>query len=440
LPGVIHQTAGKRVLFLAYHFPPIGGGGVQRNAKFVRYLPDHGYAPVVVTGPGDSGGYWTPSDETLLEEVPAPTEVHRLAGPEPLADGDSFARLRRWVGQADAFAKWWVDGAVDCGRRLRGIELVYGSLAPYDSAEAAAKLASLLGRPWVADLQDPWALDELWLYPTGIHRRRDLRRMAKLLGSAAAIVMNSEGAAERLLDAFPELRNRSVVTIPNGFDDSDFDGPADARDDTAFRIVHTGYLYTAGRRSRSVDLARRLLGGSVARVDFRARSHAYLLEAAARLAQARPNLRIEIHLAGVMSTEDLAVTSPLVRVHGYLAHAEAIRLMRTADLLFLPLHERIGGGRVAIVPGKTYEYLAAGRPILAAVPEGDARDLLRGFANTELCEPADVTELTSALARAVDRWERSDVPAPPPREALAPFKRKVLTRRLADVFDDVLAT
>src|SRR5581483_11474046 len=92
--------------------------------------------------------------------------------------------------------------------------------------------------------QDPWVFDEMWLYPSALHRARDRRRMRRLLGTAAAVVMNTPESAKRVADAFPELRSRLVVSIPNGFDSADFAGPVPARADGKFRIVHCGYLHT----------------------------------------------------------------------------------------------------------------------------------------------------------------------------------------------------
>ena len=115
-------------------------------------------------------------------------------------------------------------------------------------------------------------------------------------------------------------------------------------------------------------------------VDILTRSHLFLLQAVERLIADNPSLAstIEIHLAGVLSPTDreAAARSPVVRTPGYLTHAETVTLMRSADLLFLPMQNLPPGIRSGTVPGKTYEYLASGRPILAAVPEGDARDLL----------------------------------------------------------------
>jgi glycosyltransferase involved in cell wall biosynthesis len=96
------------------------------------------------------------------------------------------------------------------------------------------------------------------------------------------------------------------------------------------------------------------------------------------------------------------------------------------------------GRRARIVPGKTYEYLAAQRPILAAVPDGDARDLLeRGGAL--LCRPADVDALTEALSRQLDRADSREGSPGGPRDFLERFERRNLTRELAAVFDEAVS-
>src|SRR5206468_12100930 len=115
----------------------------------------------------------------------------------------------------------------------------------------------------------------------------------------------------------------------------------------------------------------------------------------------RPELRstVEVHLAGPLSERDrLSLPEDLVRYHGYLPHAQAVALMRSADLLFLPLHDLPPGTRARIVPGKTYEYLASGRPILAAVPDGDALDLLARMPGCHICRPTDVAAMLNLIA------------------------------------------
>jgi glycosyltransferase involved in cell wall biosynthesis len=112
--------------------------------------------------------------------------------------------------------------------------------------------------------------------------------------------------------------------------------------------------------------------------------------------------------------------------------------MRTADLLFLPMHHLPDGTRARIVPGKTYEYVAAGPPILAAVPDGDARDLLAEVGHAHLCRPRDVDGIAAAIAHEVAR-SRAGVPPPRARhEVLERYEYETLTRRLAELFDGLV--
>jgi glycosyltransferase involved in cell wall biosynthesis len=262
--------------------------------------------------------------------------------------------------------------------------------------------------------------------------------MRRVLSAASAVVMNTPEAARRARMLAPGKR---VAVVSSGVEHDDFAaGPAE-RGDGVFRIVHTGSLHT--RLALTLErfgALRRILGGGVPGVDYRTRSHVHLLEALARVEQQlrRP---VELHLVGDLSPEDEALLqdAPIpVRRHGFLPHEETVALIRTADLLFLPLHDVREGSRVAIVPCKTYEYLASGKPILAAVPDGDARDLLASSGTALICRPTDVAGLTRALSRELRRW-RANIAAPYVNPSVAaPFQYDALAGTLAAVYDDVL--
>ena len=433
-----------RALVIAYHFPPIGGGGVQRTLRFARYLSEFGVQPVIMTGPGEHEGQWTPTDPTIVAKV-ADVPVIRASVPPPPPGRRIGRAVDRILGRHDAYIRWWIDSIVRCGRSHgEGIDVILGELVPYETAFGVERLGRLLGVPWIADLQDPWALDEMWLYPSVIHRLADRSRMRSTLRTAAAVVMNTPEAAERLRTAFPEFRDRRVVSISNGFDAEDFLGPSLPRDDGSFRIVHSGTLHTDfGLRHRKTRRLRQILGGMpVSGVDFLTRSHVFLLQAVDAVTRSDPALRsvIEVHLVGVVSEADRAAAAayPFVRFHGYRSHAESISLLRSADLLFLPMQDLPVGLRAGLVPGKAYEYMASGTPILAGVPDGDARDLLLSVGTATVCRPADVECLASALRLELERWQARAPRSQPDPSVLERFEARRLTSDLAALLKEVV--
>jgi glycosyltransferase involved in cell wall biosynthesis len=379
----------------------------------------------------------------MKSDIPAGTTVARVAVPEPPSSSGWVGRAERWLNVGTPWEKWWTKHAVSTARSVgEDVDVIFASLVPYESAGAAIEISNALGKPWIADLQDPWALDEMMVFPTGVHRRAGIARMRRALGAADAVVMNTPESRDRVLSAFPELRSKLVVSITNGFDAADFAG-APTLHDGAFRIVHTGYLHTdLGRRQQRAAKLRRIVGGEVRGVDILTRSHLYLMEALDRLVARQPKLAgsIELHLAGVLSEADreLIEGSPIVRTPGYLTHAESVELIRTANLLFLPMQNLPPGQRTTIVPGKTYEYMASGTPVLAAVPDGDARDFLAASGTAILCRPDDVTGMAEAVAHEVERWRARALPRPTNSEFLAQFERRNLSGKLAELFGDVV--
>jgi glycosyltransferase involved in cell wall biosynthesis len=411
-----------------------------------RYLLESGYQPIVVTGGGATLDRWAPEDQTLIAEIPEDLEVWRVpAADEPPGSSRWRGRAERWLQIDSAWARWWIDGSVKIAREVGSdVDLVYVWMQPYDSARAGSQISAGLKTPWVADLGDPWALDEMMVYPSGFHRRRELRRMRRLLGTASAVVMSTPEAVRRLVSAFPELSSKPVVAIPNGFDATDFEdaSPPTGRGDR-FRIVHTGYLHTElGQQYRRTQRLRRALGGSVPGLDILTRSHVFLIEAINRLLAEDPALadELELHLAGVLTDADrtVAESCPIARLHGYVTHGESIALMRSASLLFLPMQNLPEGTRATIVPGKTYEYLASGTPILAAAPDGDARDILEEAGNAILVRPEDVDAIAAGILEARDRWRKGASPRPDPN-VVRRFEYRTLARDLAAVFDEALA-
>ena len=358
-----------RVLVIAYYFPPLGGAGVQRTVKLLKHLPSLGFEPVVLAPPRATELHWAPSEETMIGELSDAITVHRVAGPHPPPPRGLRARTGRLLDRPSEFATWWADAVVREGTRLaRDADLVYASMSPFETAAAAARVSAETGVPWIADLRDPWALDEWTIYPSALHRVRDERRMRRALATAAAVIMNTAEAGSEVARRFPELEARLSI-VPNGWDLDDLSVPAEPRNPDRFRVVYTGYSHvSAGFRHRRRRRLREATGGSVRGLDVLARSHLLLVDAVERAAAEAPALRerVELHVAGAAPSAD--ISAPFVTDRGYLPHDGAVALVRSADVLFLPMHDVPPGRRVRTVPGKTYEYLASGRPILGSPP------------------------------------------------------------------------
>jgi glycosyltransferase involved in cell wall biosynthesis len=433
-----------KILFIAYFFPPSGGGGVQRSLKFARYLPEFGIEPLILTGAAPRSSHWAPQDDTLQRQLPEVVQVHRT---RPLSATERpyrvRTRVRNWLGLTSPFGLEWRRQAIALGSRLieeHRPEAILVTMSPFEGAQIGRELARRHHLPWIADLRDPWALDEMQLFSSGLHRRLAARRMRRELFTASHVFMNTPEAARRLVSSFPEFPARRVRSLTNGFDAADFSGPAPATDPDHFTLVHTGTLHGGGENKGS--MSRRLNGlltRSPAGVDASCRSHLHLLRALEAWQADRPDAvrRVRVVLAGVATEADRDLVNrsgvaPLVAFTGYCSHAETIARQRAAHLLFLPMHKLPPGRRATIVPGKLYEYLASERPILAAVPDGDARDIITASGRGHLCEPDDVAQMGRLLRACFAAWEKGRDSVTTNPSFLAPFERRDLTRRLAE--------
>src|ERR1019366_6466992 len=117
----------------------------------------------------------------------------------------------------------WLNPATNLASRTAdGARLIFTTMSPFESATAAAESAARFGIPWVADLRDPWALDDVRAYTSAFHRKLDMLRMDKVLSTASLIIMNTPQAAIDVKNKLPGLRTKRIVCIPNGFDREDF--------------------------------------------------------------------------------------------------------------------------------------------------------------------------------------------------------------------------
>jgi glycosyltransferase involved in cell wall biosynthesis len=415
----------KRVIFLAYNFPPMGGGGVQRSAKFVKYLPRFDWVPAVLAA--DDPYYWA-RDDTLLSDVPPGVVVRRLSPIRPhamyrlLSMIASEAAVRRIVDAVlipDDRILWalraaWVARSMI---RERGIRAVYTTSPPHSTHVAGLILKRMTGLPWVADFRDPWTGDFGFDPPTRLAGRAHAALERAVLGTADRVICITEVAREQYIAGFGTDPDR-LVTIYNGFDRSDFPtGPGHRRiPGDRIIITHSGSIYGAYFPEQ-------------------------VLRALALALDTHPDLgrRVVVRFVGVMEKgmEDKirAVLAGRSEFSGYVSHSEAIRAVMESDinLIARPVDRKASYN----VPGKLFEYLAAKRPILAVAPrDGEIARIVESTGAGIVLSQGDVEELSDALGRAIPVLAEAGGAAPD-AAAVDRFERMNLTGRLARVFDEV---
>ncbi len=449
----------RSILLLSYLFPPRGGAGVQRPLKFAKYLPDFGWQPhVIASGGGADDKVTAQQDKTLLCDLPEAAEVRftELNQAERSAFTAHQSRLRQRFFATDPIG-WWVAPAVRTGFELAAShrpDVIMVTMSPFTAAAAGLALKARLHVPLVLDLRDPWALDETRIYPTRWHAWRDRAAMARALSGADAIIMNTPESTAEVVDEFRPDSRIEIECITNGYDADDFAAghspavtppPADR-----LRIVHTGMfhselarvwddLYAGSGLLHRLKYPRRP-------INLWTRTPRYLLDAIQRAIDAKevPLGAVELVLVGELTHGDreLVQNHPAgacANLLGYRSHAESVGWVKSADLLFLPNHTPLDGEPALIVPGKTYEYLGSGRPILAMGPPGDMRDFVTQCAAGFAIGGDDVAAAAAVIARVYSAKQNGLRAAAPDMQQIADrFERRQLTRRLAALLDRVV--
>jgi hypothetical protein len=218
---------GTPILFIAHHFPPMGGPGVTRSLNFVKHLRQFGYEPIVVTIPPDdiqSSGY--PIDETLSAQLPAGITIIRIPTNEPRKFRSRLQKMKlfrlAWFFLYALFwerSARWPDNVVEQVGELirnRNIRLVYTSSGPFSSAFIGKRLKEQYGLKWVADLRDPFTDAYAWQFPGKLHWKFARRMEKKIFSQADELIMNTN-AARNLFVKRGINKPEAIVTITNGY-------------------------------------------------------------------------------------------------------------------------------------------------------------------------------------------------------------------------------
>jgi glycosyltransferase involved in cell wall biosynthesis len=409
-----------KILLVTLYFPPAGGGGVQRTLKTATYLPALGIETHVLA-PDDPK--WVHRDDELAPPTQAWVHRARYVGPRgriPAQELYGTTGLERLAVQARLFGRRllvpdenvpWNLTAIPAAIRIarsEQIDVVLTTSPPSSVHFVGAAVKRATGARWVADLRDSLVAHQ--------HRRADralVRMKEQGEHSVASLVSRYADAIVAAADAIAEEARAfeprgQVVTIENGSDFDDFVG-LEHHPSPRFRITHTGSFF--GRRDprpfitaladSGLDVVARFVG------DFRPADRDW--------------------------AEGLGLGDRLELIP-YVPRRKSLELQRDSEALLLLIPDAGGRGH-GVLSGKVFEYLAAERPILAAVPpDGAAAGLIRETGAGVVAAPDDAAAIRTALEGLHSRWQGGELDGTPLDAATRRrLSREARVEELADV-------
>lgn len=399
----------KKVLIVTYYWPPSGGSGVQRWLKFAKYLDKAGWETFVLTPENPS---FSISDPSLLKDVPPNTDILRLPIWEPY---DAFYKLsglfgRKKPGATDMIStgnrsmfqkisSWvrgnffipdprvfWVKPAssfLSDFIKSNNIDKIITTGPPHSIHLIGLKLKKKFpALKWVADFRDPWSewdlLDTLSL--SGAARKKHQKLEREVLHYADRVITIAPYHVKR----FEALSGRVVDLVTNGFDTDDFAKVVRVRTEK-FTIRHTGV------------------------VDELRDPRPFMLSLK-KFLESTANVPIEVEFIGNVNSSfkefvrNDEVLSLITKFTNTIPHKELLQLYGKTDLLLLVLaHTALAPGNL---PGKFFEYLASGIPIIAIGPvDGDAAEVLEKSKAGEIFSRENDVAMVEMLSRHYNLWK-----------------------------------
>lgn len=433
----------RTVLLITYEFPPSAGAGVQRMAKFARYLPDSGWSPVVLTAEPIPG---RPVDDSLtapVADIPvrrtparhvgtavaqmlAPLKRSRAQTGAPASQPASVpaasapparhavplsSRISRLVAVPDD-AAFWIAEAVRDGitfGREHSVEAVVASGPPHSVLIAGSRIARALGVPFVADMRDAWRDNPGGAFPTSWHRKKSALFEQRALSTAAVVTCVSQPIA----DEAAEMGGRSVRVLPNGFDPVDITTSWQGGAEGPLTVAYMGRFYGSHDPAAFFEGFAKASESAELRFSFTGPDPDRVQAAASRLGFA-----------------------DRVDARGYAPHREALARVAAADVGLVVITDEPGAK--ANYTGKLFEYLGMGIPTLVVgPPDGAAADLVRAAGAGEVAADGDPGDIARALlqlsAAKAGGWSTFS----PDTSAIRRFERPAQAAELASILDEV---
>jgi glycosyltransferase involved in cell wall biosynthesis len=451
----ITNDQNKKVLIIAYYFPPLGMGGVQRVSKFVKYLSSFGWEPIVLTVKDIE--YFS-RDDSLLQELPEGIKIKRTGSldplriiflfkklfqrkksygkktrdPDPACGGTSrvaqrnskkkkaiyhFSTMLRFINLfsfPDNKIGWFpfalLKGIKLC--REEKIDLLFSTSPPLTCHLAGYFLKKFTGIKWVADYRDSFINNQDGKAVASF-KKFFLKRLQKLfLKNGNGFIGVNQRIIEELKEIYPEAKKIEVIT--NGYDQEDFDCKVEKRKDI-FQIIYFGTF--------SPDCPAEPFFKALHNLLHQGKLSKYKIKFIV------VGLSIGIDIEGLIERYEL---KEITELKGYLPHKKGVSELLKADLALLVVSE----SAPVITTGKIYEYLGAQIPVLAIVPQnGEAGKLIELLSAGKVVSPENISGIEEAILYFYREFENGKPFLKADPEKLKKYERKYLTSKLAQLFE-----
>lgn len=404
----------KKVLVITYYWPPSGGAGVQRWLKFVKYLRDFGWEPVVYTPENPEA---PAIDESLLKDVPENLTVIKKPIWEPYTTYKKFIGQKKdskinagflsedkkpkttenisvWI-RGNFFIpdarKFWIKPSIRFLIKYlkeNPVDAIVSTGPPHSMHMIALGLKKRLNIPWLADFRDPWTnidfYEELRLTSRADKKHHKLEKL--ILEKADKITVISKGMA----DDFNSILEREYSVITNGFDEDDIPDQKEVVLESNFSITHIGSI----GKSRNPDVFWKVVKNKVnSDTDF--------------------SKKLKIKLVGKI---DYAVNESLVNYDldhfveriEYLPHDKLHKYQKESQVLLLLINDTPNAN--LILTGKFFEYIGSKRPILCIGPEGgNAAQIIKDNNFGDVCGFHDEVKLSKIIDYYFELYKKQEL-------------------------------
>lgn len=416
----------RKVLIIAYYFPPMGLSGVQRTVKFAKFLPKYGWKPTVLTV--EPTGYYA-FDDTLLKEAEdagvkivrtRSYDVNRLLRKQGVIKmpSERMRKVLQFFGDLFFIPDTkigWKSIAVKAASELieqEHFDILFATAPPQTDFLIGAALKRKYEIPLVIDYRDAWLDYPFKYFPTPLHRFWHAYLEKSVLKAADRVIVTHRRVKESILRRHKNVDYNEVIIISQGFDPEDFSliNIEKRVKPVKMKIAHSGTFYAE-------------------------RNPVIMLQALSNVLQANPKIRgrIEIQFIGNTREADQQLVSKLdlqnsVNFLGYLPHRECIKQLIESDVLWFVLDNDYQ------TPGKLYEYFGSRKPMIASIVDGYTNQIIKE-SGAAICVPLkDIAAHERAILEQFKRFEQKKLERV--QESFAEkFNRLTLTAELAKQFE-----